>query len=135
VAPKVCWRVEATDWISTPGIFELTAVEYYANESEDDIDQGLVGTLKAKPIDPNPEETSFFISGDTFIKPKKTYTYKFNGDIEIGKWSVQKDRPVRYSIDEDDPFTIYVMWDSTYSGEFELKYATFTKKVVVESLF
>ena len=30
VAPKVCWRVEATDWISTPGIFELTAVEYYA---------------------------------------------------------------------------------------------------------
>lgn len=135
VAPKVCWRVEATDWISTPGIFELTAVEYYANESEDDIDQGLVGTLKAKPIDPNPEETSFFISGDTFIKPKKTYTYKFNGDIEIGRWSVQKDRPVRYSIDEDDPFTIYVMWDSTYSGEFELKYATFTKKVVVESLF
>ena len=135
VAPKVCWRVEATDWISTPGIFELTAVEYYANETEDDIDQGLVGTLKAKPIDPNPEETSFFISGDTFIKPKKTYTYKFNGDIEIGRWSVQKDRPVRYSIDEDDPFTIYVMWDSTYSGEFELKYATFTKKVVVESLF
>lgn len=135
VAPKVCWRVEATDWISTPGIFELTAVEYYANETEDDIDQGLVGTLKAKPIDPNPEETSFFISGDTFIKPKKTYTYKFNGDIEIGRWSVQKDRPVRYSIDEDDPFTIYVMWDSSYSGEFELKYATFTKKVVVESLF
>ena len=135
VAPKVCWRVEATDWISTPGIFELTAVEYYANETEDNIDQGLVGTLKAKPIDPNPEETSFFISGDTFIKPKKTYTYKFNGDIEIGRWSVQKDRPVRYSIDEDDPFTIYVMWDSSYSGEFELKYATFTKKVVVESLF
>lgn len=135
VAPKVCWRVEATDWISTPGIFELTAVEYYANETEDDIDQGLVGTLKAKPIDPNPEEISFFISGDTFIKPKKTYTYKFNGDIEIGRWSVQKDRPVRYSIDENDPFTIYVMWDSSYSGEFELKYATFTKKVVVESLF
>jgi hypothetical protein len=54
VAPKVCWRVEATDWISTPGIFEMTAVEYYANESEDDIEQGLVGTLIAKPTDPNP---------------------------------------------------------------------------------
>ena len=135
VAPKVCWRVEATDWISTPGVFEMTAVEYYANESEDDIEQGLVGTLIAKPVDPNPEGNEFFITGDTFIKPKKTYTYKFNGDVQIGKWEVQKDRPVRYSIDEDDPFTIYVMWDSSYSGEFELKYATFTKKVVVESLF
>ena len=32
---EVCWRVEATDSISTPGILEVTAVEYYANEQED----------------------------------------------------------------------------------------------------
>ena len=38
-----CWRVEATDWISTPGILEVTAVEYYANETEDEIDAGIVG--------------------------------------------------------------------------------------------
>lgn len=137
VAPKVCWRVEATDWISTPGIFEMTAVEYYANESEDDIEAGLVGTLVAKPVDPNPstDEEIMSIEGDTFIKPKKTYTYKFLGAMEMGKWSVQKDRPVRYSVDEDDPFTVYIMWDSSYSGEFELKYGAFTKKIVVESLF
>ena len=30
-ADKICYRVEATDWISTPGILEVTAVEYYAN--------------------------------------------------------------------------------------------------------
>jgi hypothetical protein len=41
----VCWRVEATDWISTPNILEVVAVEYYANESEDEIDKGLVGSL------------------------------------------------------------------------------------------
>ena len=33
--PTVCWRVEAVDWISTPGILEVTAVEYYINETED----------------------------------------------------------------------------------------------------
>ena len=34
---EVCWRVEAIDWISTPGILEVTAVEYYSNEIEDDV--------------------------------------------------------------------------------------------------
>jgi hypothetical protein len=29
--------VEAIDWISTPGILEVIAVEYYANKDEDDI--------------------------------------------------------------------------------------------------
>ena len=33
---KTCWRVAAIDWISTPGILEVTAVEYYSNEMEDE---------------------------------------------------------------------------------------------------
>ena len=37
---KICWRVEATDSISTKGILEITAVEYYANETEDDTEKG-----------------------------------------------------------------------------------------------
>ena len=134
VAPKVCWRVEATDWISTPGIFELTAVEYYANETEDEIDKGLVGTLIAEPTNPNTPEDEIFIEGDTFIKPKKTYTYKFNG-LKNNKWRVQQDRPVKYSVDGDDPTIIYLMWDSSYSGEFEISYGMYKKKIVVESLF
>jgi hypothetical protein len=44
-APQVCWRVEALDWISTPGILEIAAVEYYANKDEDDIENGIVGAL------------------------------------------------------------------------------------------
>jgi predicted secreted protein len=50
---STCWRVEATDSISTPGIFEITAVEYYANEHEDDVALGVVGGLIEKEIDPN----------------------------------------------------------------------------------
>jgi hypothetical protein len=48
---QVCWRVEAIDSFSTPGILEVTAVEYYANLTEDDIENGIVGALKTKPID------------------------------------------------------------------------------------
>ena len=45
---KICWRVEATDWISTPGILEVTAVEYYVNEFEDDVENGVAGGLVVK---------------------------------------------------------------------------------------
>ena len=38
----ICWRVEATDAISMPGILELTAYEYYINEQKDDVDGGMV---------------------------------------------------------------------------------------------
>jgi hypothetical protein len=48
---KVCWRVVATDWISTPGILEVNAVEYYANETEDDIENGIAGGLIIKPLE------------------------------------------------------------------------------------
>lgn len=53
---EVCWRVEAIDWISTPDILEVVAVEYYANETEDDIENGIAGGLIVKPIDPNSEK-------------------------------------------------------------------------------
>ena len=87
---KVCWRVEAVDWISTPGILEITAVEYYANKSEDDIENGLVGALIAKKIDPNEGDLTQIISGETFIKPKKEYSYICNKIIPDGKWSFDK---------------------------------------------
>lgn len=134
VAPKVCWRVEATDWISTPGIFEMTAVEYYINETEDEVDKGLVGTLVAKPSNPNTAVDEIAIKGETFIKPKKTYVYTYEG-VNYFEWGIPDDRPVKYSVDEDDPHTIYLMWDYPYSGEFELSYGNFKKKIVVESLY
>jgi hypothetical protein len=50
---KTCWRVEAVDSISTPGILEVYAAEYYANEIEDDIANGIVGGLVEPVEDPN----------------------------------------------------------------------------------
>ena len=34
-----------------------------------------------------------------------------------------------------DDYTIEIMWDSTYSGQFILSYGDYEKTIVVESLF
>jgi hypothetical protein len=74
----ICWRVEAIDQFSTPGILEVVAVEYYANESEDDMEAGIVKGLIEDIQDPN-GEIELAIEGETFIKVKKAYSYMFTG--------------------------------------------------------
>ena len=128
-----CWRVEATDSISTPGILEITAVEYYANETEDDVENGIVGGLIEEIKDPN-EGLNLEIVGDSFIKVRRTYDYSFNGSLSA-TWSVDKRYPVKLTIDPTDPRKISVFWDSSYSGQFELYYGDYSKIIVVESLF
>ena len=142
---NTCWRVEAVDTLSTPGIIEIAAVEYYANEHEDDLKEGLVGALIAKPIDPNPEiETEFQIYGDTFIKPKKEYVYYIDSSL-YGSWYLSNDKlPIQREIFEDEQGrnAIKVKWTSPYSGQFDLWYGDedgplfdYKKTIVVESLF
>ena len=128
-----CWRVEATDWISTPGILEVIAVEYYANENEDNIDVGIVGGLIEEPKDPNGNELLEII-GDTFIKVKNEYEFRFDGTVSA-EWSVDKKYPVIIKPDPKDPRIAIVKWDSPYSGQFDLFYGEYKKTIVVESLF
>jgi hypothetical protein len=129
---KVCWRVEATDWISMPGILEINAVEYYANETEDDIENGIVGGLIVEPINPNTESAEDIIQGETFIKPKKEYTFTYVGNLE-GNWTVTDKAPVHL---EAEGKTVKLRWLNTYSGQFDLIYGgSYRKTIVVESLF
>ena len=128
-----CWRVEATDWVSVPGILEVIAVEYYANETEDDIEAGIVGGLIEPVEDPNGEET-LGIQGETFIKPKRTYSYSFVGRV-AALWKVDEKYPIKLEFDENDPRNVKITWTGSYSGQFDLSYGDFTKTIVVESLF
>lgn len=129
-----CWRVEAIDQFSTPGILEVVAVEYYANETEDDIENGVVGGLIVEPENPNTAEQDATIIGDTFIKIKKTYTYTFKGR-QVAEWKVDKKYPVELEVSKTDPRIVTLKWDSTYSGQFDLYYGNLSKTIVVESLF
>lgn len=141
---NICWRIEATDSFSTPGILEITAVEYYANEHEDDIENGKVGALITKPIDPNVgTDSEFVIIGETFIKPKKEYIYYIDGS-QVGQWYLTKKVPVLREEfkDEKGRKAIKIKWDSSYSGQFDLWYGDengpikdYKKTIVIESLF
>ena len=128
---SICWRVEAIDAISMPGILEINAVEYYVNEFEDDQKEGIVGGLIEKVEDPNP--TIGEIKGETFIKPKKEYTYTCSASG--ADWSYDSKLPIIMEVLEGEIPTVKIKWASSYSGQFDLYYGDFKKTIVVESLF
>ena len=131
---NICWRVEAIDWISTPGILEIAAVEYYANETEDDLVNGIVGGLIEEIKNPNTDEEEATIIGETFIKVKKEYDFSFNGRL-AANWYVDKKYPVQLIVDKNDPRNIKLKWIASYCGQFDLYYGEYKKTIVVESLF
>lgn len=128
-----CWRVEATDAISTPGILEVTGVEYYANEDEDDVEAGIVGGLIPEAEDPNGNKVPEIV-GETFIRVKKQYKYTFDGTV-AAVWQVGPKDPVKLILDPNDPRNVILQWTSSFSGQFELSYGDYKKTIVVESLF
>lgn len=126
----ICWRVEGFDTISTPGIIEINAVEYYINETEDDLENGVAGGLIVAPIAPEPQ--SELIQGDNFIKPKITYTYNYIGDEE-SEWEIITDNEsLQY---KKEGRILKVKWPQSYSGEITLKYGSSERVIVITSLF
>lgn len=128
VTSQICWRIEATDTLSMPGILELTAVEYYANSQQDDIDKGLVGELIINKIEP---ETPSLIEGKSYIKPMQEVVYSYSGE-ENGTWQILEAVPVSFNIEGN---TIKLKWNKTYSGQFTLTFGDTKKLIKVESLF
>ena len=122
----ICWRVEATDSISNPGIIEVYATEYYSNLDEDDIVNGIVGGLIPEQTDQESD-----IVGEGFIKPKKTYIYHYEGS-EMASWIFDTTIPIETKIENNQ---IEIKWLQNYSGQFVLKYGSAEKTIVVESLF
>ena len=110
-----------------PGILEITAQEYYANESEDD--NGVVGE-KLEMISVEPDMS--LIEGPNVIKPKCSYTFTYTG-TEYDKWHLPENLPVDVKAHERE---IILKWTAPYSGEeFILTFGSSTKRIVVESLF
>lgn len=129
---NLCWRVEAVNWLSMPGVIEINASEYYRNEMEDDTEHGIVGSLITKPLNPNPTAVEETILGEAFIKPKKAYEYEYQGNLE-GVWSVGKNIPVSL---KQNGKKVELRWIATYSGQFDLYYGGAYKKTIsVQSLF
>ena len=126
----ICWRVEATDTISMPGILELTAYEYYINEQEDNVQDGIVDAWG----DEIPEPQDSDIIGEIFIKPKKSYIYEYVGKrMTNANWSFDSKLPIEI-IEQSGP-KITIKWKASYTGQFVLSFGEKEKTIVVESLF
>lgn len=125
---KLCWRVEAVDSISTPGIIEIYAAEYYSNPDIDDIEQGVAGGLIIKPAE---QEALSEIKGEGLIKPCKNYIFEYKG-LEEGQWIYDNTLPMEVNIDGK---TINIKWKTTYGGQFVLSYGSTERTIIVDSLF
>lgn len=139
---QICWRVEAVDAVSTVGILELNAVEYYSNKDEDDVEAGVVGAHIQKVEVPTQNEDSAII-GETFIRPKVEYIYYVNTHKD-GYWYLGETKvPVQLDafVNEKNYSAVRIKWNSSYSGQFDLYYKCLvgeeitSKTIVVESLF
>ena len=142
----VCWRIEAVDSFSMPGVIQFTAVEYYANDAIDNVEEGIANMNKIVEEQVKERKTKElnYIDGETFVKPKTTNVYTFRGASRGGKgtWSVDDKYPVilkPYTNDKNQQ-VVEIKWDNMYSGQFDLIYtaedkSVYTKTIVVESLF
>lgn len=126
----LCWRIEGFDTISTPGIIEINAVEYYSNEVEDDLQNGIAGGLIVDPVAPEP--ASELIVGENFIKPKVSYTYYYEGDEE-SEWEIISENKTIQQ--KKDGKTLTIKWMQSYSGQITLKYGSAERVIVIDSLF
>lgn len=123
---KTCWRVEAIDDISMPGILEVNASEYYANKTEDDIDNGVVDGNLVEPQIP-----ASLIDGPDSIKPKREYIFAAPADA-VGSWDWDAKLPISAVVDGNK---IKLTWTKTYNGEIILSFGSLQKTIIVESLF
>lgn len=127
------WKVTATDTVSMANVLEITAIEDYYNDTEDDMENEIAGGLVIEPEDPTPESE---ISGETFILPKVVETY--TAPEEDGTWCiVEKNVPITLKAINNLQAT--VSWNKAVSGQFTLKWSkgnqSIEKVVVIESLY
>lgn len=123
-----CWRVEATDSISMPGILQIVADEYYANDQTDS--DKIAGNLVAHPLRPE-EDAGNFIQGPTVIKPRVVVEYSWKGR-DLPNWSWDERLPIQAQMSGR---TIKLVWTSTYRGTIELMCNDRSKMITVSSVF
>lgn len=146
------YHVENADWISTPGVIEVTALEVKTVEGNFD-ENGLYIPDNSDKVDQKVEDFNDYIVedlivGETFIRPTLEYTYYYDGEDAIGEFIVEGNKAPVHVIEKTNK-QIKLKWTRTFSGQFNLIYRTstrnpitgavayndVTKVVVAESLF
>ena len=128
ITNAICWRVEATDAISMPGILEITAKEYYSNDQVDDLVDGVAKDISLIEL---PTEVDYIIVGENTMRPRKSYSFRYDGS-EQGEWVYDTSLPLTAKVEGN---VITLMWTASYSDTFTLSFGNTTKEIAVKALF
>ena len=126
------WKVQAPDFISTPGVYDIQAEEDYECHEDEMF-------LKVEePKEPIPDDVNEIL-GDTHVKPLEPHWYRMKfqdqGDWEIilpASKNKEVDDVIEYKIIAN---RIQITWTAMRSGSYIIKYGNTEKTVLVESLF
>lgn len=127
------WKVTAPDFISTPGIIELTAIEDYECHN-DEIFLRVDEVEEVVPDDVNE------ILGPKEVMPLEPHLYSYKFAIPDAEWSISLPATKNKEIEDVLEYKVIsnkikVTWNSMKSGQFILHYGDITKTITVASLF
>lgn len=128
------WKIQAPDFISTPGIFEIVALEDYECHS----DQIFIKFEDEEEIIV-PDDVNEII-GEKEIKPLEPYIYCSKFNEPNAEWSLSLPADKNKEIDDVLEYKIIgdklkVTWTGMRSGQFIIHYGDIEKTITVNSLF
>ena len=127
------WKVNAPDFISTPGIFEFTAQEDYECYEDE------MFIRIEDPQEEVPENVNEII-GEKEIKPLEPHLYSYKFAIPDGEWYITLPAEKNKEIDDVLEYKVIgnkfkVTWTGMKSGQFIIHYGETEKTITVKSLF
>ena len=126
------WKVQAPDFISTPGVFDIQVEEDYECHNDE------MFIRVEEHTEPIPDDVNEII-GDVNVKPLEPHWYRMKFDDE-GEWEItlpalknkEVDDVIEYKIVAN---RIQITWTAMKSGSYIIKHGDIEKTVLVESLF
>lgn len=128
------WKVQAPDYISTPGIFQIAAEEDYECHEDE-----MFLYLKEEAEDLLPPDANEII-GEKIISPLEPHLYSYKFEVPNGEWSISLPASKNKEIDDVLEYKVInnklkVTWTGMKSGQFIIHYGELEKTITVTSLF
>lgn len=127
------WKVQAPDFISTPGIIEIVALEDYECHGDE------MFVRVEEPVEPVPEDENEII-GDTNVVPLEPHYYSLKFEQQ-GDWYITLPATRNKEVDDVLEYKVVgnrikITWTDMRGGQFILHYGEeLEKTIIVNSLF
>ncbi len=129
------WQVQAPDYISTPGIFQITAEEDYECHN----DEMFIRLEDLDHEDLVPDDVNE-INGEKIISPLEPHLYSYKFEVPGAEWWISLPASKNKEIDDVLEYKVIgnklkVTWTGMKSGQFIIHYGETEKTITVSSLF